>query len=116
MSTTSFSRLTQVVRTSLIAFYNRLSKVFSRSDTKQTQKRSNFRDQMRRLCTRSKSTPPLCLDCDARTFADWEARSCLSSFDIYIDIDSTRQEERKNSRPKDEAIHRRSEARMERRR
>ena len=67
----------------LRASYNRLSKIFSRSDTKQTQKRSSFRDQMGRPWKRQKSELPLCSDCDARTFAEWEKRSCLSSFDVY---------------------------------
>ena len=76
-------RLPRTLHASLIASYNRLSKSFFPSDTKSTRKRSGFRNEMRKPWRRHEDALPLCPDCGAMTFAEWEKRSCLSSFEIH---------------------------------
>ena len=76
-------RLTRLLRKLLIASYNLLSEAFLRSDTKPPRKRSSFRDQMRRPWRKQKNALPLCPDCGAMTVAEWEQRSCLSSFEVH---------------------------------
>jgi len=76
-------RLSRTLHASLIASYNRLSNVLSRSDIEQTGKPAGFRNQMRKPWRRHEDALPLCPDCGAMTFAEWEKRSCLSSFEIH---------------------------------